>query len=110
MDSLIPNQASWKGGGASLSLGVLMLDTERAYFERSRADLEARFSGRFVVIKGEEVIGGYNTIQEALAEGIRLFGLDNFLVRQMGVPTKEVSIPALTLGILRANPTSPSNG
>lgn len=82
-----------------------MLDVERAHFERSIADLEARFPGKFVVIKGEEVIGDFNTIQEALAEGVRRFGLEGFLVRQVGVPPTAISIPALTLGILSANPT-----
>ena len=83
-----------------------MLDAERAYFDRSIADLQARFPGKFVVIKGEEVIGDFNTIQEALGEGARRFGLEGFLVRQVGVPQKAISIPALALGILRANPTS----
>jgi hypothetical protein len=86
-----------------------MLDVERAYFERTRAELEAHFSGRFVVIKDEEVIGAFNTIQEALSEGTRRLGLNSFLVRQVGVPIKGVSIPALALGILRADPTLPDN-
>lgn len=83
-----------------------MLDVERAYFDKSIAELEARFPGRFVLIKGEEIIGDFNTIQEALAEGTRRFGLEGFFVRQVGTPQKAISIPALTLGILRANPTS----
>lgn len=87
-----------------------MLDTERTYFDRSRPDLETRFHGRFVLIKGEELVGGYNTIQEALAEGARRYGLDNFLVRQVGVPVENISIPALTLGILRANSASTGSG
>ena len=82
-----------------------MLDAERAYFERSVADLQARFPGRIVVIKGEDVIGDFGTIQEALAEGVRRFGLEGFLVRQIGATPMAISIPALTLGILSANPT-----
>ena len=87
-------------------MSSFMLEVERAYFDRSIADLQVRFPGKFVVIKGEEVIGDFNTIQEALAEGARRFGLEGFLVRQVGAPQKAISIPALTLGILRANPTS----
>jgi hypothetical protein len=86
-----------------------MLDVERAYFEKSRNELQAQYANRFVLIKGEELIGVYNTIQEALAEGVQRFGLQNFLIRQVGVEFKEVSIPALSLGILRADSTLPSS-
>lgn len=86
-----------------------MLDVERAYFESTRAELEARFPGRFVLIKDQEVIGAFNTIQEALTEGTRRFGLNSFLVRQVGVPVQGISVPALALGILRADPTLPNN-
>ena len=71
--------------------------------------LEARFSGRFVLRKDQELIGAFNTIQEALTEGTTRFGLNCFLVRQVGVPVKDVSMPALALGILRADPTLPNN-
>ncbi len=59
--------------------------------------------GRFVVIKGQELAGNYETIQDALSEGAKRFGLDSFLVRRVDMQTETVSIPALTLGILSAN-------
>jgi len=86
-----------------------MLDVERAYFDRNQSDFEVHHSGRFVVIKGEEFVGVFNTIQEALGEGTRRFGLTPFLIRQVGLPSKPISIPALSLGILHADPTRTSN-
>lgn len=87
-----------------------MLDAERAYFERNQSELEAHHYGRIVLIKDEELIGAFNTIQEALAEGTKRFGLTPFLVRQVGLPVNAVSIPALTLGILHADPTRTNTG
>ena len=86
-----------------------MLDVERSYFEKVRPELESHSRGKFVVIKGEEIVGTHNTIQEALAEGVERFGLDNFLVREVGVNIQEISIPALNLGILSADPTHPNS-
>lgn len=85
-----------------------MLELERKYFSDHRAELLARYPGKFVLIKGEEIVGTYNTIEEALAEGARRFGLDPFLVRQVTeADEKEINIPALALGLLRADSSRP---
>jgi hypothetical protein len=68
-----------------------MLEVEIAFYEEQRAELLARHAGMFVLIKGRELIGVFNTIEQALAEGARRFGLDSYLVRQV------------TLGILKAS-------
>jgi hypothetical protein len=34
-----------------------MLDVERSFFDKKRADLASRFPGQFVVIKAEETVG-----------------------------------------------------
>lgn len=87
-----------------------MLEIERRAFDSMQNHLMAVCPGSFVVIKGEELIGNYSTIQEALAEGARRFGLDSFLVRKVETKTEEISIPALTLGILRADPSCSNPG
>jgi hypothetical protein len=85
-----------------------MLEQERQYFSEHRAELLAQHVGRFVVIKENELIGSFNTIEEALAEGAKRFGLTPFLVRQVtAAEEKEINIPALTLGILRADSSRP---
>lgn len=87
-----------------------MLDTERQFLERIRPTLGSLCPSTIVLIKGEQLVGTYATIQEALSEGARRFGLGSYLVRQIDEPTTDVSIPALTLGLLRADPSRPVCG
>lgn len=82
-----------------------MLDTERQYYSENLARWLGQYPGKFVLVKGQELIGTFDTAEGALAEGARRFGLQPFLVRRVQEQQEEVSIPALTLGILRANTT-----
>jgi hypothetical protein len=84
-----------------------MLDKERKYFETHRAEWLKKHPDKFVLVKGEELIGVFSTQQEALVEGARRFGTEAFLVRQVEESEQLVYIPALTLGILRADSTHP---
>ncbi len=83
-----------------------MLDKERKFYDEKRAELVSQHLGKFVLIKAEELVGVYNKIEEALSEGARRFGMQPFLVRQISETSEtEINIPALTLGILRADST-----
>ncbi|HBR58317.1 MAG TPA: hypothetical protein DEA22_12765 [Blastocatellia bacterium] len=85
-----------------------MLDRERKLFEKKKSELTAKHLGKFVLIKGDKLIGLFNTVEEALSEGARQFGLVPFLVRQVSMEGEgDISIPALSLGLLRANSTRP---
>ena len=85
-----------------------MLETEREFFDQIRGQLFSDHSGKFVLIKGSELIGAFATIEEAVTEGARRFGLEPFLVRQVVQNVEsDVNIPALELGILSANTTRP---
>jgi hypothetical protein len=77
-----------------------MLETERQYYAENVEDWKRQFSDKFVVIKGKELVGAFASMGEALSTGAARFGLDSFLVRLVGETEKEVSIPALTLGLL----------
>ncbi|MBM4170165.1 MAG: hypothetical protein FJ215_13565 [Ignavibacteria bacterium] len=85
-----------------------MLDKERKYFEAHRAEWLKTHPSKFVLVKDEELIGVFETQQEALVEGARRFGTDSFLVRQVEESEQIVYIPALTLGILRADSAHPA--
>ena len=81
-----------------------MLEKERQYFSDHSAELRERYLGKFVVIKDDQLIGAFNTIEEGLSEAARRFGLEPFLVREViATEEKEINIPALTLGLLRAD-------
>src|SRR5437867_868935 len=84
-----------------------MLDVERQYYEENLSSLLENYRGRFVVIKDHTVVGPFNTIEEALEEGARLYGLQSFLARQVGEAPRVISNPALSLGLLHADPPHP---
>lgn len=85
-----------------------MLDIERAYFDANIEDWLTKNSNMFVVVTGEQVLGFFDTLDEALSVGARTCGLQPFLVRRVQLQREDVSIPALTLGILNANTTFPA--
>jgi hypothetical protein len=85
-----------------------MLEKERDYFNKHRNEWLKQHPGKFVLIKSDKLIGVFNNQTEALAEGARRFGMDSFLVRQVEESEEIVYIPALTLGILRADSTHPA--
>lgn len=84
-----------------------MLDKERNCFQKNRPEWLLKHSGKFVLIKGEELVGAFDKAEDALAEGARRFGTDSFLVRLVEESEETIYIPALTLGVLRANSTHP---
>ena len=77
-----------------------MLEQERQFYSENLDKWLTQHAGKFVLVKGEELLGAYETYEDALAEGARRFGLQSFLVRRVGDVEQEVNIPALTLGLL----------
>jgi hypothetical protein len=53
-------------------------------------------------VKGDSLVGTFDAIEDANSAGVRSFGVQPFLVRQLGHMPDEVQVPALTLGVLRA--------
>jgi hypothetical protein len=80
-----------------------MLDIERQYFEDHRAEWLEKFPGKVVLVKGDRLVGTFDTLDDALSAGARHYGLDSFLVRHVEEAEAEILIPALTLGLLGAN-------
>ena len=80
-----------------------LLEQERAYYAAHEVEWEAAHPGRFVVVKNDRLLGAFSPMEDALAAGAASFGLESFLVRKLGQKQDEVNIPALTLGLLRAN-------
>ncbi len=85
-----------------------MLEQERQFYAEHLAEWLTTYPGKYVAVKGDELIGAFDTIEEALAEGARRFALEPFLVRRVQQTREDISIPALTLGILRANTSRPA--
>jgi len=81
-----------------------MLEAELNLFQAKKTEWSAQYPGKFVLVKDEDFVGAFDTYEAALVEGARRFRLQPFLVRRVDQPDREVSIPALSLGLLRANP------
>lgn len=81
-----------------------MLEQEIKFYQDNLEAWLTNFAGKFVVVKGNELIGVFDTIDAALSEGARRFGLNSFLVRRVERTPQEIRIPALTLGLISANP------
>ncbi len=57
------------------------LEKEFEYYIANQARLVSKYAGRYVVIKGEQVIGDYDSELAALNEALRDHELGTFLVQ-----------------------------
>jgi hypothetical protein len=62
----------------------MALETELATYERERPQLLDR-AGKYVLIKGENVVSTWETYRDAIQEGYRVFLLEPFLVKKIQV-------------------------
>jgi 3-methyladenine DNA glycosylase AlkD len=58
------------------------LEREFDYYLKNQGELIKKFSGKFIVIKDEEVIGAYDTELEAIKEASKHNELGTFLVQK----------------------------
>ena len=82
-----------------------MLEEERQYYNENREAWATRYPGQFVLVKGRKLIGAYDTMEAALAEGARLFGLNSFLIRRASEVEQENHVTRPTL-FVQAAPTA----
>jgi hypothetical protein len=77
-----------------LSIGPSMnepLAREAQVFAERVEDWRQTQLGKYVVIKGDDVVGFYASLEQAFRVGTEKFGLEPFLVRQI-VPTDVVNV------------------
>ncbi|PYR22296.1 MAG: hypothetical protein DMF95_30970 [Acidobacteria bacterium] len=77
-----------------------VLGTEIQAYEKKLPELEKVYPGKFVVFKGEEFIGAWDTLNAAAAEAVARFGRGPYLIRQVGAPAP--TLPASVLFRQRA--------
>lgn len=70
----------------------MALDQEIEAFEKLKTELEARYSGKFVIIKDQKLQGSYDSFNNAAEDALKKFGKGPYLIRQVGAPI--VTIPA----------------
>jgi hypothetical protein len=59
---------------------------EMAAYERYRAQLERDHPDKIALIHGDDLVGVFDTLLEAMAEGRRRFGLEQSMVKEIGDP------------------------
>ena len=67
------------------------LDHEAEVFAAHIAEWRTSHLGEVVLIKGNDVVGFYSTLEEGFNAGTARFGLEPFLIRQI-VPTDIVNV------------------
>jgi hypothetical protein len=58
-----------------------MLEKEFQYYLKNQSRLVSEYSGKFIVLKGETVIGAYNSHSDAYSETIKTEQLGTFLIQ-----------------------------
>jgi hypothetical protein len=56
---------------------------EKATFETNRAQLFSEHPGKYVLVKGDDILGVFDTENDAVREGYARFGSQAFYVRQI---------------------------
>ncbi|PKL35840.1 MAG: hypothetical protein CVV44_20190 [Spirochaetae bacterium HGW-Spirochaetae-1] len=59
-----------------------MLDKEYSYFNEHRKEFVEKYKGKFIVIKDNDVLGVYDTIQDALTITTQKYPVGSFLVQE----------------------------
>lgn len=77
----------------------MTLDTEIKAYELRRKELEEHYRGKFVVFKGSEFVGHWDTLDAAATEAVRRFGRGPYLIRQVGAPS-----PTLPASVMYRTP------
>jgi hypothetical protein len=60
------------------------LDTEISAYNRLKSELEQHHMGKFVIIKGDELKGAFDTLDNAATFAASNFGTETYLIRQVG--------------------------
>lgn len=61
----------------------MSLEQELKTYEENKERLLSEAKGKFVLIKGDKIIGIYVSQEDALAEGYKRFGNEEFLVKEI---------------------------
>ncbi len=81
---------------------AMPLEQEVAYYNSIRAELIKNHEGKFALIKGEKLFGVFDQAESAYGEGVKLFGSQTFLVKQILRDDPVETTATLTVGLLNA--------
>ncbi|MBI5867243.1 MAG: hypothetical protein HZB43_02965 [candidate division Zixibacteria bacterium] len=76
------------------------LKVEREYYETNRAEYLKLYQGKFVLIRGQQMHGSFDTFEAAYTAGLDLFGNVPMFIRRVEESDPPVNLPSLFLGLL----------
>ena len=76
-----------------------LLAEELDFYDENRERFLHEHTNRHLLIKGNELIASFPTMDQAVGEGVRQFGSEPFLVRLSGTDTPTFTVPVLALGL-----------
>ncbi len=71
------------------------LSKEIAAYDRMRSYLETDYFGKWVVVHDEQLVGAYETFQDAAHTAMERFGRGPYLIRRVGAPPLTLPSSAL---------------
>ncbi|MDE1852544.1 MAG: hypothetical protein KGI38_02220 [Thaumarchaeota archaeon] len=84
--------------------GEKPLQQEYQFYLGRKPELLRQAPGKFALIKGETLVGTYDTDADAYKVGLSKFGNVPFLIIRIQEKEEQTWTPILELGLLRANP------
>ena len=77
------------------------LAAEKAFLQENQEALAAQYPGKYLLIKGAEVHGAFETYEQGVSAGVQKFAAGPFLVRSVQQPhdSEAPKIPALSIGV-----------
>ena len=76
-----------------------LLDAELQTYEKNRKSLLGSAEGKFVLIKGDQIVGVYESKMDAINQGYRQLGHVPFLVKQVLKIETPLNLMSSLLGV-----------
>lgn len=99
---MIPKIVNTEITNKKLVVGV-ELEKELNFFESKKKEWLRNYKDKFVLIKGEELIDVFNTLEDAYKEGVKRYGNQPFLIKRVTEEEEIETLPALMSGIIHAH-------
>jgi len=68
------------------------LSEERKVFKKLREELEASYRGKWALVHKSDLIGTFDTFEEAASSAVAKFGRGPYLIRQIGAPDENLPV------------------
>ena len=78
----------------------MVLAKEYEYYASAKDELLKHYQGKFALIYGSELVGIWDSQENAYINGIERFGNVSFLIKHIVADEVVESVPALYLGVL----------